>query len=97
MKKYMMVTLLALTLNACSTPSASPDKYDSQTCLQVEQGLPEKQKACEEKAEMVQQMPTVEEAIPSLEYQKCLQDRKDGNDQNVARDCGKIWQQSHAK
>ncbi len=104
MKKSMVIALAVLVLSACSNSSGPQEDVRLQqaweTCIQTAQGSPEKLKVCENlpksAAEARQHESTAAESIPSAEYQKCIQARKSGNDQAVAKECEKIWQQSHA-
>lgn len=36
------------------------------------------------------------ESVPPQEYQRCIEERKQGRDQAALKDCNLIWQQSHA-
>lgn len=104
MKKSMLITLAVLGLSACSNSSGPQEDVRLQqaweTCIQSAQGSPEKLKVCESLPKTAAEARLHERigatSIPSADYQKCIQARKSGNDQAVAKECEKIWQESHA-
>lgn len=104
MKKRIVIALAVLVLSACSNSTAPQEDVRLQqaweACIQAAEGSPEKLKACENMPASATQSRQYEgvaaETIPSADYQKCIQARKSGNDQAVAKECEKIWQESHA-
>lgn len=105
MKKIVIVAMLALGLTACVQPQAP--KEDSRlreaysACINTAEGSPEKIEACQSvlnvlKKEKAHQQFASEESVRVLDYQACIQARKTGNDQEVAKRCDRIWQEIRA-
>lgn len=104
MKKTMFIALAVLGLSACSNSSGPQENVRLQqaweTCIQAAEGSPEKLKACEgmpkTAAEARQREGHIAESISPAQYQACIQAKKHGDDRAVAKECEKIWQESHA-
>ena len=100
MKKLIIVALMAAGLTACAQPSAP--KEDSKlkdaysACINTAEGNPDKIQACQSvlnvlKQEKAHEQFATQENVRVMDYQACIQARKTGNDQEVAKRCDKIW------
>lgn len=105
MKKLLLVAVAAFALSACAQQSAPKEdlqlKKAYSACINSAEGNPDKIEACRQvlnvlKEEKQHQAFAEKESIRTLDYQKCIIDRKTGNDQAVNQDCGKIWQEIRA-
>ena len=102
MKKLIIVALMAAGLTACAQPSTP--KEDSKlkdaysACINTAEGNPDKIQACQSVLNVLKQEKTHEqfanqESVRVIDYQKCINARKMGNDEAVAKNCDKIWQE----
>jgi YbfN-like lipoprotein len=103
MKKLMLIALMASGLVACAQPSPAPqedsklkDAYSA--CINTAEGNPDKIEACQSvlnvlKTDKTHQQFANQESVRVLDYQKCIQARKTGNDEAVKTDCGQIWKE----
>lgn len=101
-RKVVMVVMLASWLVACSQPQAPKEdsrlKEAYSACINTAQGSPEKIEACQSvlnvlKKEKAHEQFATQENVRVMDYQACIQARKTGNDQEVAKRCDKIWQE----
>jgi predicted small secreted protein len=101
MKKIVIVALLASGLVACAQPQAPKEdsrlKEAYSACINTAEGSPEKIEACQSvlnvlKKEAHEQFAT-QENVRVMDYQACIQARKTGNDQEVAKRCDQIWKE----
>jgi hypothetical protein len=104
-KKIVLVAVLASGLAACAQPQAPQEdsrlKEAYSACINSAEGSPEKIEACQSvldvlKKEKAHQQFASEEKVRVLDYQACIQARKTGNDQEVAKRCDRIWQEIRA-
>ena len=102
LKKIIVVAVLASGLVACAQPQAPKEdsrlKQAYSACINTAQGSPEKVEACQSvlnvlKQEKAHEQFATQENVRVLDYQACIQARKTGNDQEVAKRCDKIWQE----
>ena len=102
MKKLILVAIMAAGLAACAQPQAPKEdsklKAAYSACINTAEGNPDKIEACQSvlnvlKTEKAHQQFANQESVRVLDYQKCIQDRKMGNDQAVKVDCGQIWKE----
>ncbi|EGK62846.1 YbfN protein [Enterobacter hormaechei ATCC 49162] len=100
MKKWVIVALLASGLVACAQDQAQKEdsrlKEAYSACINTAQGSPEKIEACQSvlnvlKKEKAHEQFATQESVRVMDYQACIQARKTGNDQEVAKRCDKIW------
>ena len=100
MKKMVIVALLASGLVACAQDQAQKEdsrlKEAYSACINTAQGSPEKIEACQSvlnvlKKEKAHEQFATQESVRVMDYQACIQARKTGNDQEVAKRCDKIW------
>ena len=100
MKKLIIVALMAAGLTACAQPSTP--KEDSKlkdaysACINPAEGNPDKIQACQSvlnvlKKDKTHEQFATQENVRVMDYQACIQARKTGNDQEVAKRCDKIW------
>ena len=102
LKKMVLVAVLASGLGACAhSPAQKEDsrlKEAYSACINTAQGSPEKLEACQSvlnvlKKEKAHEQFATQENVRVMDYQACIQARKTGNDQEVAKRCDKIWQE----
>lgn len=98
----MLIVALTTSLVGCVQPTAPQEDTRLKTaysaCINTAEGSPEKLEACQQvlnvlKQEKAHQQFTNQESVRVSDYQACILARKTGNDQAVAADCGKIWQE----
>jgi hypothetical protein len=101
-KKIVLVAVMTAGLAACATsPGPKEDsrlKEAYSACINTAQGSPEKIEACQSvlnvlKKEKAHEQFATQENVRVMDYQACIQARKTGNDQEVAKRCDKIWQE----
>lgn len=101
-KKIVMVAVIAAGLSACAQPQAPKEdshlKEAYSACINTAEGSPEKIEACQSvlnvlKKDKAHEQFATQENIRVMDYQACIQARKTGNDQEVAKNCDKIWQE----
>ncbi len=101
MKKIVIVALLASGLVACAQEPAPKEdsrlKEAYSACINTAQGSPEKIEACQSvldvlKKDKAHEQFAKQETVRVMDYQACIQARKTGNDQEVAKRCDKIWE-----
>ena len=102
MKKLIIVALMAAGLTACAqSPAPKEDsklKDAYSACINTAEGNPDKIQACQSVLNVLKQEKTHEqfanqESVRVIDYQKCINARKMGNDEAVAKNCDKIWQE----
>ena len=102
LKKIVMVAVLASGLVACAQPQPPKEDYRLKeaysACINTAQGSPEKIEACQSvlnvlRKEKAHEQFATQENVRVMDYQACIQARKTGNDQEVAKSCDKIWQE----
>lgn len=102
LRKLVLVAVLASGLAACAhSPAQKEDsrlKEAYSACINTAQGSPEKLEACQSvlnvlKKEKGHEQFATQENVRVMDYQACIQARKTGNDQEVAKRCDKIWQE----
>lgn len=102
MKKLILVAALASGLVACAQPQAT--KEDSKlkdaysACINTAEGNPDKIEACQRVLDVLKQEKThkqfaEQESVRTLDYQKCIQATRTGNDQAAKARCDQIWQE----
>ena len=102
MKKLILIAVMASGLVACAQPPAP--KEDSKlkdaysACINTAEGNPDKISACQTVLNVLKQDKQHEqfanqETVRTLDYQKCIQATRTGNDQAVTKQCDKIWQE----
>ncbi|MBW9460202.1 MULTISPECIES: ChiQ/YbfN family lipoprotein [Kluyvera] len=102
MKKLIIVALMAAGLTACAqSPAPKEDsklKDAYSACINTAEGNPDKIQACQSvlnvlKQEKAHEQFANQESVRVIDYQKCINARKMGNDEAVAKNCDKIWQE----
>ncbi|WP_409455033.1 ChiQ/YbfN family lipoprotein [Leclercia sp.] len=102
MKKIVLVALVASGLTACAQPQTQKEdarlKEAYSACINTAEGSPEKIEACQSVLDVLRQEKAHEqfatqETVRVADYQACIQARKTGNNQDVTKDCDKIWQE----
>ena len=102
MKKMLLIAMMAAGLVACTTSPAPKEdtklKDAYSACINTAEGSPEKIEACQSvlnvlKKEKAHEQFATQENVRVMDYQACIQARKTGNDQEVAKRCDKIWQE----
>ena len=102
LKKFVLVALLASGLAACAQPQTQREdtrlKEAYSACINTAEGSPEKIEACQSVLDVLRQEKAHEqfatqETVRVADYQACIQARKTGNNQDVTKDCDKIWQE----
>ena len=102
MKKLIIVALMAAGLTACAqSPAPKEDsklKDAYSACINTAEGNPDKIQACQSvlnvlKQEKAHEQFANQESVRVIDYQKCINARKTGNDEAVAKNCDKIWQE----
>lgn len=102
MKKIIIVALMAAGLTACAqSPAPKEDsklKDAYSACINTAEGNPDKIQACQSvlnvlKQEKAHEQFANQESVRVIDYQKCINARKMGNDEAVAKNCDKIWQE----
>ena len=102
MKKLIVVALMAAGLTACAqSPAPKEDsklKDAYSACINTAEGNPDKVQACQSvlnvlKQEKAHEQFANQESVRVIDYQKCINARKMGNDEAVAKNCDKIWQE----
>lgn len=102
MKKLIIVALMAAGLTACAqSPAPKEDsklKDAYSACINTAEGNPDKIQACQSVLNVLKQEKGHEqfanqESVRVIDYQKCINARKMGNDEAVAKNCDKIWQE----
>ena len=102
MKKLIIVALMATGLTACAqSPAPKEDsklKDAYSACINTAEGNPDKIQACQSvlnvlKQEKAHEQFANQESVRVIDYQKCINARKMGNDEAVAKNCDKIWQE----
>ncbi|MBW7982607.1 ChiQ/YbfN family lipoprotein [Enterobacillus tribolii] len=105
MKKVLLIVVATAVLSACAQPTAPKEdlqlKNAYSACINTAEGNPDKIEACRSVLNVLRQDKqhqafAEQESVRTLDYQKCIIDRKTGNDQAVNKDCGKIWQEIRA-
>ena len=100
MKKLIIIALMAAGLTACAqSPAPKEDsklKDAYSACINTAEGNPDKIQACQSvlnvlKQEKAHEQFATQENVRVMDYQACIQARKTGNDQEVAKRCDKIW------
>jgi hypothetical protein len=85
----------------CSDSGAKEDsrlKEAYSACINTAEGSPEKIEACQSvlnvlKKEKAHEQFATQENVRVMDYQACIQARKTGNDQEVAKRCDQIWKE----
>jgi len=102
MKKIVIVAFLASGLVACAQTQAPKEdtrlKEAYSACINTAEGSPEKIEACQSvlnvlKKEKAHEQFATQENVRVMDYQACIQARKTGNDQEVAKRCDQIWKE----
>ncbi|MBS0851497.1 hypothetical protein JK158_06825 [Enterobacter sp. JGM127] len=102
LRKMVLVAVLASGLASCAhSPAQKEDsrlKEAYSACINTAQGSQEKLEACQSvlnvlKKEKGHEQFATQENVRVMDYQACIQARKTGNDQEVAKRCDKIWQE----
>ena len=102
MKKLIIVALMAAGLTACAqSPAPKEDsklKDAYSACINTAEGNPDKIQACQSvlnvlKQEKAHEQFANQESVRVIDYQKCINARKMGDDEAVAKNCDKIWQE----
>ena len=102
MKKLIIVALMAAGLTGCAqSPAPQEDsklKDAYSACINTAEGNPDKIQACQSvlnvlKQEKAHEQFANQESVRVIDYQKCINARKMGNDEAVAKNCDKIWQE----
>ncbi|MBC1188174.1 ChiQ/YbfN family lipoprotein [Kluyvera sichuanensis] len=102
MKKLIIIALMAAGLTACAqSPAPKEDsklKDAYSACINTAEGNPDKIQACQSvlnvlKQEKAHEQFANQESVRVIDYQKCINARKMGNDEAVAKNCDKIWQE----
>lgn len=105
MKKILLVTAVAFSLSACVQPAAPKEdsrlKQAYSACINTAEGNPDKIEACQSVLNVLRQEKehkvfAEKETVNVLDYQKCIQARKSGNDEAAKVRCDKIWQEIRA-
>ena len=100
MKKMLLIAMMAAGLVACTTSPAPKEdtklKDAYSACINTAEGNPDKIEACQSvlnvlKKEKAHEQFATQENVRVMDYQACIQARKSGNDQEVAKRCDKIW------
>ncbi|WP_207630100.1 ChiQ/YbfN family lipoprotein [Leclercia sp. 29361] len=102
LKKIVLVAVLASGLAACAQPQTQKEdmrlKEAYSACINTAEGSPEKLEACQSVLDVLRQEKAHEqfatqETVRVADYQACIQARKTGNNQDVTKNCDKIWQE----
>ena len=102
MKKMLLIAMMASALVACTTSPAPKEdtklKDAYSACINTAEGSPEKIEACQSvlnvlKKEKAHEQFATQENVRVMDYQACIQARKTGNDQEVAKRCDQIWKE----
>ena len=102
MKKLNIVAQMAAGVTACEqSPAPKEDrklKDAYSACINAAEGNPDKIEACQSVLNVLKQEKGHEqfanpESVRVIDYQKCINARKMGNDEAVAKNCDKIWQE----
>ena len=102
MKKLIIIALMAAGLTACAqSPAPKEDsklKDAYSACINTAEGNPDKIQACQSvlnvlKQEKAHEQFANQESVRVIDYQKCINARKMGNDEALAKNCDKIWQE----
>lgn len=102
LKRIVLVAVLASGLAACAQPQTQKEdtrlKDAYSACINTAEGSPEKIEACQSVLDVLRQEKAHEqfaaqETVRNADYQACIQARKTGNNQDVTKDCDKIWQE----
>ena len=106
MKKLIIIALMAAGLTACAqSPAPKEDsklKDAYSACINTAEGNPDKIQACQSvlnvlKQEKAHEQFANQESVRVIDYQKCINARKMCNDEAVAKNCDKIWQEIRSK
>ncbi|AVR03385.1 ChiQ/YbfN family lipoprotein [Pluralibacter gergoviae] len=103
MKKLLLVVLMASGLVACNQ-SQAPKKDESRlreaysACINSAKGNPDKVEACQSVLEVLkkdeqQKQFASKESVNVLDYHQCLEATQRANDQEVKKNCDKVWQE----
>jgi len=102
LKKIVVVAVLASGLAACAQPQTQKEdtrlKEAYSACINTAEGSPEKIEACQSVLDVLRkenahaQLAT-QQTVRVADYQACIQARKTGNNQEVTKNCDKIWQE----
>ncbi len=102
LKKIIVVAVLASGLAACAQPQTQKEdtrlKEAYSACINTAEGSPEKIEACQSVLDVLRKEKSHEqfatqETVRVADYQACIQARKTGNNQEVTKNCDKIWQE----
>ncbi len=102
LKKIVLVAVLASALAACAQPQTQKEdtrlKEAYSACITTAEGSPEKIEACQSvldvlRKEKAHEQFATQETVRVADYQACIQARKTGNNQEVTKNCDKIWQE----
>ncbi|UYM56854.1 ChiQ/YbfN family lipoprotein [Leclercia adecarboxylata] len=102
LKKFVLVALLASGLAACAQPQTQREdtrlKEAYSACINIAEGSPEKIEACQSVLNVLRQEKkheqfATQESVRVADYQACIMARKTGNNQDVTKNCDKIWQE----
>jgi len=102
MNKRVIVALLTFGLVACAQDQVPKEdsrlKEAYSACINTAQGSPEKIEACQSvlnvlKKDKAHEQFATQENVRVMDYQACIQARKTGNNQEVTKNCDKIWQE----
>ena len=102
LKKIVVVAVLASGLAACAQPQTQKEdtrlKEAYSACINTAEGSPEKIEACQSvldvlRKEKAHEQFATQETVRVADYQACIQARKTGNNQEVTKNCDKIWQE----
>ena len=103
LKKIVLVAVLASGLAACAQQPQT-QKEDTRlkeaysACINTAEGSPEKIEACQSvlnvlRQEKAHEQFATQETVRVADYQACILARKTGNNQDVTKNCDKIWQE----
>lgn len=102
LKRIVLVAVLASGLAACAQPQTQKEdtrlKEAYSACINTAEGSPEKIEACQSVLNVLRQEKAhaqfaTQETVRVADYQACIQARKTGNNQDVTKNCDKIWQE----
>nr|WP_197057128.1 ChiQ/YbfN family lipoprotein [Leclercia adecarboxylata] len=102
LKKIVLVALLASGLTACAQPQTQKEdtrlKEAYSACINTAEGSPEKIEACQSvlnvlREDKAHKQFATQETVRVADYQACIMARKTGNNQDVTKNCDKIWQE----
>lgn len=104
MKKHVMVLLATMVVVGCAAPAPTEEsrlKEAYSACINTAEGSPAKIEACQQvldvlRKEKQHQAFAEKQQVQVMDYQRCINARKEGNDQEANIQCNRIWQEIHA-